>query len=272
MITETFFNYRNYRYLWLNLALLAVLCFIYVADAPLGGPNGGTVLGYTYGGLATAGILYLMWFGIRKRSYHAATTTLKGCLAGHVWLGISLAIIVPLHSGFSFGCNVHTLAYVLMMIVVISGIWGAIQYGSLAPEIQSHRGGATLKKLLEQQLLLSNEIQGLAHQKSDSFLKLLNRVDFTYRPSLLGALFGERPKQVGKKETAELLIGIPAGEQSDALKLIALVDRKHDLISTLMDEAKVMAKLKIWLFLHLPVSFGLLAALAIHIFSVFYYH
>ncbi len=103
MRVETFFNYRNYRWLWINIIVLGFLVAIYVHDTPIGGRNGGTAVGYVYGSLATAGILYLMWFGIRKRSYSAKYTTLKGCLSAHVWLGIALSIIVPLHAGFHFG-------------------------------------------------------------------------------------------------------------------------------------------------------------------------
>lgn len=272
MIIETFFSYKNYRWMWVNLVVLSLMALIYVFDSSVGGQNGGTWIGYIYGGLATAGILYLMWFGIRKRSYSSAASSLKGCLSAHVYLGISLALIVPLHSGFSFGMNVHTLAYALMVFVILSGIWGAMQYSSLAPQIQSHRGGATLKKILEQQLLLSNELQGLGFQKSDSFLKLINKLDFQYRPSIWKAVFGARPNIVSKKETAELLAAIPANEHADGLKLITLVNRKKELVTTMMDEVKTMARLKVWLYIHLPVSFALLVAVFIHIISVFYYH
>lgn len=255
----------------MNVAVLVLLSVVYVIDTPVGGPSGGSVVGYTYGALATAGILYLMWFGIRKRSYHARRTTLQGCLSAHVWLGISLAIIVPLHSGFSFGLNVHTLAYALMMVVVLSGIWGAMQYGSLAPQIQSHRGGATLKKLLEQQVLLNNEIQSLAYQKSDAFLALIQKIDFEFSPSFWSAIMGRAPAAISTAQTATFLSGLPDKEHDDAMKLVKLVDRKQELVQTTLNEVQILARLKLWLYIHLPVSFALLAALAIHIFSVFYF-
>ena len=255
----------------MNLAVLVLLSVVYLFDTPVGGPNGGTWVGYTYGVLATAGIVYLMWFGIRKRSYHARYTTLQGCLSAHVWLGVSLGVIVPLHSGFSFGMNVHTLAYALMMVVVLSGIWGAMQYGSLAPQIQSHRGGATLKKLLEQQLLLNNEIQSLGYQKSDAFLALIQKIDFEFNPSFWAAVLGRGPSTISTAQTASLLDVLPEKEHEDAVKVIKLIDRKQELVQTMLTEVKIMARLKLWLYLHLPVSFALLAALAVHIFSVFYY-
>ena len=272
MKTETFFSYRKYRWFWVNLIVLVGLVIVYLQDSPIGGRNGATAVGYTYGSLATAGILYLMWFGIRKRSYSSKYTTLKGCLSAHVWLGIALVIIVPLHAGFHFGVNVHTLAYALMMIVVLSGIWGALRYEELAPQILSHRGSAPIKKLIEQQLLLSNEIGALSSQKSDAFLKLADKIDFTFVPSITASFLSVRPRPIATAEGAELLAALPAGEQDDGVKLIALANRKRDVVTALLNEARTLNRLKIWLFIHVPISCALLAAVAIHIFSVFYYH
>lgn len=243
----------------------------YIVDRPLGGRNGGTVLGYTYGTLAAVGILYLMYYGIRKRSYHAKYTTLKGALAAHVWLGIALSIIVPLHSAFQFGLNVHTLAYVLMMVVIISGIIGAVYYVGLAPEIPSHRGAGTIKKHLEQIKIIESDLESLIASKSDQFVDLKGKIDVTYKPSFWSLVLSSPPKLTDKSEIAELLHNLSEGESEEALKMISLVDKKVELIQQMQREVKIMAKLKIWLYIHLPVSFALLAALLIHIFTVFYY-
>lgn len=271
MERDTFFSYKNYRYLYLNLLLLAVLVVIYCIDNPMGGRNGGTVVGYTYGGIAAFGILYLMYYGIRKRSYHSKYTTLKGTLSAHVWLGIALSIIVPLHCGFSFGLNVHTLAYLLMMIVVLSGIYGAVSYFSLAPEIPSHRGAGTVKKHLEQIKIINSDIESLLQNKSERFVDLKKRVDFVFNPSFIKIIFCKNISLTDRSRLAEWLQYLDESEKADALKLIGLVDRKIELIDELCREVRVMSKLKFWLYFHLPVSFALLAALTIHIFSVFYY-
>ena len=271
MAQETFFSYKNYRYLILNSILLIALIIIYIMDTPLGGKNGGTVIGYTYGTIGALGIFYLMYYGIRKRAYHSKITTLKGTLSAHVWLGIALIIIVPLHCGFSFGLNVHTLAYILMLIVIISGIYGAIAYFNLAPNIPSHRGAGSIKKHLEQIKLVNNDIEDLLNNKSDRFIDLKRKVDFDYVPSIYTALFGKKNELIDRSKLAEMLQQVGENEQADALKMIGLVDKKIELVEEMRLEIAVMTKLKIWLYFHLPVSFALLAALLIHIFVVFYY-
>lgn len=268
---ETFVNYRRYRWLWLNLALVVVLIILYLLDEPVGGRNGGTILGYTYGAIATAGILYLMWFGVRKRSYSGGGGTLKGWLSAHIWLGLALTIIVPLHAGFSFGLNVHTGAYVAMVATVLSGIWGAFNYASLAAQVQSHRGGGSMKKLLEQLYLVSRDLSQRGQDRSDHFQRLLQRADFDFQPSVWRALFGTPPAQIDREQGGRLVADLPSGEQEEGLKVLDLANRKRQLAGRILNEAVVMAKLRLWLYLHLPISIGLLVLLAIHIFTVFWY-
>jgi len=267
--SETFLNYRGYRWLWINGVFLLVLTIIYALHTPLGGPRGGTKLGYIYGGLATIGILYLTWYGARKRSYRAQMTTLKGCLAAHVWLGVSLAMIVPLHAGFHFGCNVHTLTYVVMMAVVISGIWGAFQFQTLPERIQSHRGGAGVPKLVEQIYETSTEISKLADESSSDgeLLTFIKKFDFRFDehhsltkknlPNLMNA--------------SESLNTLPPISMDKGYAFLKVVTRKRDLTLRLIDELSVLKRLKLWLYLHLPLTIALLVLLFIHIFSVIYY-
>lgn len=280
MDKETFLSYRRYLWFWICLFGLVVFWGIYLVDKPLGGPRGGTVLGYTYGAVATAGILFLMYYGIRKRSYYAKATTLKGMLSAHVWLGLSLIFIVPLHAGFHFGINVHTLAYVLMLITIFSGLWGVFMYEKLPMAIRSQRGGGTMPVLLEQIHGVSSDIYQVAGvesvgecsgQKSDAFLALLQKIDFRFQPSMMRCLRHSNPRQIDRKDAANLLETLPELEQKEGLKLIGLVNKKRELVCHLQDEARVLTWIRVWLFVHLPVSFGLLVVVAIHIFSVFYY-
>ena len=271
MTMETFFSYRRYRWFWINAVIVLACIALYLVDDPIGGRNGGTVLGYTLGGLSTAGILYLMWFGIRKRSYNSQASTLKGCLSAHVYLGLALAVIVPLHSAFQFGLNVHTLTYVVMLMTIGSGIWGALNYSMLAAQVKSHRGGGTSKKLLEQVNLISRDVDALSKDKSDQFLNLVRGLDFEFKPSLRAVLFGDRQPQIPKSSGAELLSGLLQQEQEEGLKIITLINKKRELANQLYEETLVLTKLKMWLYFHLPLSCALVMLLAIHIFSVFWY-
>ena len=277
MSGDTYLSYKNYRWLWISLATTAFLWVVYVLHDPVGGPSGGTWLGYTYGVIATAGIAFLMYYGIRKRSFYSKYTTLKGTLAAHVWIGVMLTFIVPLHCAFSFGLNVHTLAYVLMVIVIASGVWGVVMYADKPLDLRSQRGGGTPKQLLEQIKAISGEIEDLlggtteTTLKSDAFVKMITSIDFSFEPSLARSLRKRNPKPIDRKRMAKLLAGLPAAEQEDGRNLIGLVNRKRELVCRLQDEARAQTWVRAWLYLHLPISCALVVAVLIHIFSVFYY-
>lgn len=271
MITETFLSYRSFRWLKIFGSAMIVLLIVYLFDNPLGGRRGDTIIGYTYGGLATAGILYLMWYGKRKRSYYAHLTTLQGCLSAHVWLGVSLAILVPLHCGFEFGLNVHTAAYALMLLVVFSGIWGAWRYVTLAPNIESHRGGGTLSTQIDVLSQLTRELEKLCREKSDVFLRLIASADFPVKLSLRRALLRSAIPPLDENVTASRLDDLSAAEQRDALTALALLKRKREVVASILEESATAAKMRLWLYIHLPISFALLVAVGVHIVSVFVY-
>jgi hypothetical protein len=268
---ENFVNYKRYRWMLINLVGMCALLIFYWFDQPLGGRSGGSWLGYTYGFLAAFGIMYLMWFGVRKRSYRSNVGTLQGWLSAHVWLGISLILLVPLHSAFQFGFNVHTLAYALMLIVIFSGIYGAIRYLTLAPEITAHRGAPHTKKLLEAIQQLDRDIDKATQGKSDSLLALRLQADFVLAPSVWLCRRRQLVPTTDTQQEAKLLSVVPEAEQVDATNLLGVISRKRLLALQLQEDVRTLSILQMWLYLHVPVSLALVVAVAIHIFVVFWY-
>jgi hypothetical protein len=66
---ESFLVYARFRYLKIACAAAAVSLLLYVVDSPYGSRYGGSWAGYTLGIAGALLILWLMWFGYRKRSY-----------------------------------------------------------------------------------------------------------------------------------------------------------------------------------------------------------
>ena len=139
---ESLLAFRKRRYLWVALLLVASSIAAYWYHDPQEPPNGGTVLGYTLGTLGALLILWLAWFGVRKRSYASTLGTVQGWLSAHIYLGLALIVVVLLHAGFQFGSNVHTLAFVLMMLVILSGVFGVVVYLRYPEQMSRNRGGA----------------------------------------------------------------------------------------------------------------------------------
>src|SRR5581483_3291145 len=113
-------------------------------------PNGSTWLGYTLGTIAALLVIFLALFGIRKRTFGSTVGTAIGWVSAHVYLGLAALLIATLHTGMHFGANVHTLAYVLMCLVTLSGCWGVYAYMRLPGAMMHQRGNLRRSEFLRQ--------------------------------------------------------------------------------------------------------------------------
>jgi len=84
---EPFLWYRSGRWAKLCLLLLVASIAAYAYSGPSPERRGDTVVGYALG-IVSAGLIgWLLWFGVRKRSYVPGGAPLRGWLSAHVWLG-----------------------------------------------------------------------------------------------------------------------------------------------------------------------------------------
>lgn len=259
-------------------------------------PNGGTALGYTLGTIAVVLILWLMWFGIRKRHYSSSMGTVAGWLSAHVYLGLALIIVATLHTGFQFGWNVHTLAYVLMMFVIISGIYGVYCYLHYPKMMTDNRGEAAPDSLLRQiqeidrqALSIASEISEDTHAKVLSSIRrsrvggsvfsiLFARSKATNLEGLVQEAKIEKKKMDDKDvdSTMAFMASRIAHGREDTPELLRqltdlLIGQKEQLLTQLRRDTRYKAMMDIWLYIHVPFSFAMLAALVVHIVSVFIY-
>jgi hypothetical protein len=271
-VKQNIINYLDFRWLKVNLIFFGFLLGFYLFDDPLAGRDGATFLGYTYGVIATLGIILLMFLGIRKRAYASNFGTLKGWVSAHIWIGLFLALIVPLHSGFQFGMNVHSLAYGFMLATILSGVWGTYYYLQYPSEILSNHGGDSLKDLLTNIRTIESGLQQLEKGGSNQFLSLILSINPPIETKLRSVVFAsKRPQLISSQKIQELILELPVEEQEICLKALGQGKEKIRLMNQFYGELGAHYRLKVWLLFHLPLSFGLLITLVVHIFSVFYY-
>jgi hypothetical protein len=289
---ESILAFRKRRYLWVAIIVSLLAIAAYVLDDPQEPPNGGTVLGYTLGTIGTLLILWLTWFGIRKRRYSSTRGTVQGWLSAHVYLGVALLIIVLLHAGFQFGVNVHTVAFVFMALVIASGLWGVLIYMKYPERASANRDGSSRPERMYQLEELDRRAQRIASDLNDDFQELVESgVARTQLGSTLWArLRGRDLSQVVLRSGGQTnVVANPgqeaaldwlANEQSQATdadslakigELSALIRNKRQLLRQITDDLRLQATMEIWLYFHVPLTAGLLMALAAHIITVFLY-
>lgn len=301
---ESFLRHARWRYLKAATALCLVAIVIYWWHDPLDGPNGGTWLGYTLGTLGALLIVWLSWLGVRKRQYASNLGSVKGWVSAHVYLGLALLVIATLHTGFQFGWNLHTLAYALMALVIASGAFGIAVYTRYPRLITDHRSQATREAWLEEVLDLNERAIQLADQISPDVHRFVLRgaeqvqLGGTWREQLFGArgdggaaemralteilrrkltATGAERAAVADAEQVILLTDekIMMSERDPAIErlkqLLELLTRRNDLAARVNQDVQMHARLQIWLYLHVPLTAALLAALSAHVVAVFLY-
>jgi len=272
----SFLKHRNYRWLWISLLLCVATGVGYVLIDQEPRPNGGTWYGYTLGTIGLGLIIWLSLLGIRKRRINPGGWSLKAWTSAHVYLGIALIVVGTLHTGFQIGWNVHTLAYVLMLIVIVTGIYGVVVYATLPSSLSSNRKEMTRAQMLEALTAIDRQLesaaQPLGRERSDLVLDALSQD--TFHGGALARLTGRYPrcatrralKQFGEPgTTADRDVATPED------RVRALLQKRADQLGQIRRHLKIRARLEIWLFIHIPATIALLAALFAHVISVFYY-
>ncbi|MAR79700.1 MAG: hypothetical protein CMM18_05685 [Rhodospirillaceae bacterium] len=268
--------FKNFLYLKIASVLVAICILAYLLHEPLGQPNGGSWLGYTLGVISLILIFFLAWYGIRKRRYGSGKFVLEDWASAHVYLGIALLIITTLHSGFQFGLNIHTLAYVFMILVIASGLFGLYAYIRYPRLRTQNRGEATVGDVWELVASMSSECISIAQNLSDEIYSLVEDAD---KKTVLGGSFFKQLSGVDKNcsstialsKIKELAKNLSGQEAESARKLVTVMARKVELLNRIRKDIKYKAWLDVWLYIHIPFTVALLVSLIIHILVVFLY-
>ena len=273
---ESLLVFRNFRYLKSSALLMALVTGFYLVHDPIGPPNGGTWLGYTLGVVGAALILWLMAYGVRKRSYQSSLGSVAGWLSAHVYLGLSLIVVATLHSGFQFGLNVHTLTYVLMWAVIVSGVFGVYAYRRYPTLMTKSRRGKTLTAMMREIAEIDRECREIGVILSDEINRVLQRACDETRigGSAWRQLSGQDPNCPTALAHGQILRMAQSASPEHALanrRLLNLLGRKLDLLNRARRDVRFRALLDIWLYFHVPLAFALLAALTAHVFAVLFY-
>ncbi len=291
---QNLLQFRGGRYLWVAAGLLVFSLTVYWTQGDDLPPNGGSWQGYTLGGISAGLIIWLSLLGIRKRSYRSRLGTVQGWTSAHVYLGTGLIIIATLHCAFQFGPNVHTLLYVLMAGVIISGFFGLYVYLTYPRRLARVRSGRRRKEWLTELNRVDARIRDLA-QKCEARTRAVveSAID---RTSLGGGVIAQlrgadrslvldprqaatAPKVVSNRDQETVIdhlsSAVPrAGKRDEALvlqELLSVFGRRRTVLARLRKDIRLQAWMQIWLYVHIPLTVAVLAALVVHVTVVFLY-
>lgn len=110
-----------------SLVILAVFTAVYVAYAVRApeGPRGGSALGLSFGVIGFGFMIFAALLGARKRVPVWRIGRAQAWMRGHLWLGLLSLPVILFHGRFHFGGTLTSVLMWLLMITVVSGLFGA---------------------------------------------------------------------------------------------------------------------------------------------------
>jgi hypothetical protein len=267
---EGFLRHAKFRWLKVALVLSLVALIGYIAADVEPRPNGGSWYGYSLGTIGAGLIVWLALLGVRKRRMNPGQWSLKAWTSAHVYLGLALIVVATLHTGFQFGWNVHTLAYALMMLVIASGVYGIVVYSTLPAALSSNREEMTQGQMMDGVRAIDRQLHDAAQPLAQTHADMVQAAlaENPFGGSLVRRLSGKYPVCA----TQAAIIGIDTASGDPALiRVEVLLSRRKALLDRMRRHMRLKGLLEVWLYIHVPLTFALLAALTAHIISVFYY-
>ncbi len=121
-------DHTHRKWLIVTLVAFGVAAAVYIpyASRSSQGPRGGSAGGLTYGIIGSALMLFAGLLGARKKVPVWRIGRAQGWMRGHLWLGLLSFPLIFFHAGFRFGGALTSVLMVLFILVVASGVLGAI--------------------------------------------------------------------------------------------------------------------------------------------------
>jgi cytochrome b561 len=226
-----------------------------------------------YGILGIVAIIFLTIYIIRKNTYRYRHGSMHSWLQAHIYIGIISLVLVVMHSGFNFTGVFSIYLLILFFLVIISGIIGFLIYNDVPRSLAKYgRDVKPDEEIVNSMENYLKEADNLVSKTSDEFKKLYQtgiRPFFRSKRTKWKYLFIEEKELINKrKDMIERYKNILSGKDIYDLNILSSILIEKEKLAFMWTKIKV---LKVWLNIHMPLTFALLAMVLIHILTIFYF-
>jgi hypothetical protein len=276
---------------WLvaSLAILGVSLLLYgFYRVPFAaGSMGGTAMGLAFGSAGFTFMIFAALLGARKRVPVYRFGRAQTWMRGHLWLGLVSLPLILFHSGFRYGHGLTAWLMTLLIVVVVSGLFGAalqhymprVMTREVTMETIYEEIGHVRAQLLEEAEELIKQAAGgdkkaaaeggemdsaaTAVDVMDEAAPLRNFYErelkpFLEKPGARGSALGDAAQ--ARSAFAQLRTLAPASLHTTIEDLEGICEEERQL--TLQSHLHLW--LHGWLLLHIPLSLALILLGAIH--------
>ncbi len=229
------------------------------------------------GWLLLALVLALTFFNARKKLPFLPLLSASTWLQAHIYLGWLACFVFVLHTGVRLpDGRVELLLSVAFGLVAASGAFGLWLSRWLPPRLVLsgeslvyERIPVLRHRLAEEarELVRRAEIETHSSSLADLYLQVLHPY-FQWAPPLLAPLTGDdREFHHAQLELESARRYLNEAEKGIAQQLADLLEAKRNLDQQLAGQSL----LKLWLFIHIPSTYGMLVLIAAHVWLILHY-
>jgi hypothetical protein len=245
-------------------AAVAAAAASYAIDAARS-PNGaksGSAIGIAIGIAAFAAMVFATLLSIRKRTRTWRIGRAQTWMRGHIWFGVAALPLAAFHAAGSFGGPLTRVTMWLLIVVWISGVVGTLLQ-NVVPRIMLDRVPMEtiyeeIPRIRRQLVEEAAAIVAAAGAPATRDFYALEVHPFLESGGTASPL--SEPRRAHERfEQLRLLVGDPDRAAVDDLEDIVEEQRQ------LSRQQRLHHLLHGWLFVHVPLSFALLALTIVHI-------
>jgi len=226
---------------------------------------GGDGWGLGFGIAGSVLILISAFYSFRKAHYDWWIGSMPTWLDLHIYLGTLALVLIVAHSGYRWHAAVPNLALLFLFLVVVSGLVGAWIYNSAPPVKAEQLRNPVLPAAVAERLSeIHQQLSELCSGRSKPWLALYNEVVIP--------LFHSRGRQPAEiSPDPELDNAFEFGEAEDYARARQLLQEAKTLFSELDLHLRFLRRVRLWLYVHVPVSVGLIVFSVAHVVAVLRY-
>jgi hypothetical protein len=265
-------DHTHRKWLAASLIILGIATAVYIPYAlhSPSGPTGGSAIGLTFGIIGSAFMVFAGLLAGRKKVPVWRLGRAQTWMRGHLWLGTLSLPIIFFHAGFRFGGPLTTVLMVLVIIVVASGIFGALLQhympNMMTVQVPSETIFEQIDHVRAQLAADSGELVAAAESSAaggEAVAPLTSFYQREMRPFLEshGArhqLLSNRDRAHSTFEGLRMLLPAEVHEAVKRLEQICEEERQ------MRRQSLLHHWLHGWLMLHIPLSFALLLLGCVH--------
>ena len=265
-------DHTHRKWLAASLIILGASTAMYIPYAVRSpqGATGGSALGLTFGIIGSAFMLFAGLLAGRKKFPIWRLGRAQTWMRGHLWLGLLSLPIILFHAGFRFGGPLTSALMWLLIVVVASGVFGAVLQHymphMMTTQVPSETIFEQIQHVRDQLVVGADETIAAAEASATAEESAAPLADFycrEMRPFL--ASRGKHHQLLSNPDRSRstfegLRMLLPLGFQDAAKRLEQICEEERQL----RRQSLLHHWLHGWLMLHIPLSFALLLLGVIH--------